>query len=97
MSIRTTIVTAIDSATRERDGLKRRVDAYFASASHILDQAEFEERSTEDETAIAEAERQGSAGLRRIAMIDAHIERLTDMLDYLDRQDDKDLVLMAQH
>jgi len=96
MSIRATIVAAIDSATRERDGLRQRVDAYFASASHILDQAEFEERPAEDETAIVEAERQGSAGLRRIAAIDAHLDRLNDMLAYLDRQDDRDLALMAQ-
>jgi len=96
MSIRATIVAAIDSATRERDGLRQRVDAYFASASHILDQAEFEERPAEDETAIVEAERQGSAGLRRIAAIDAHLDRLNDMLAYLDRQGDRDLALMAQ-
>jgi len=96
MSIRATIVAAIDSATRERDGLRQRVDAYFASASHILDQAEFEERPAADETAIVEAERQGSAGLRRIAAIDAHLDRLNDMLAYLDRQDDRDLALMAQ-
>src|SRR5689334_4369504 len=76
MTIRSSIVAAIDSAIRERDGLRRRVDNYFASASHILDQAGFEERSAHDEAAVVEAERQGSAGLERIAAIDAQIERL---------------------
>jgi hypothetical protein len=87
MTVRSSIVAAIDSASRERDGLKRRVDNYFASASHILDQADFEERSADDEAAVVEAERQGSAGLQRIAVIEAQIGRLNDMLAYFDDQD----------
>ena len=96
MSIRTAIAEAIESANRERDGLERRVDAYFASASHILDQGDFEQRSAEDEATIAEAERQGSAGLRRIAAIDAHLRRLQGLLTQVDGQDDMEFVLTAQ-
>ena len=87
MTVRSSIVAAIDSARRERAGLQTRVDNYFASASHILDQADFAGRSADDEASIVEAERQGSAGLRRIATIDAQIERLNDVLTYFDDQD----------
>lgn len=96
MTVRSSIVAAIESATRERDGLKRRVDNYFASASHILDQADFEERSADDEAAVVEAERQGIAGLQRIAVIEAQIQRLDDMLAYFDDQDAKN-VAVAVH
>jgi len=71
------------------------VDSYFASASHILDQADFNDRSADDEAAISHAERQGSAGLHRIAVIDAHISRLNDMLSYFDEQDVADLTAAA--
>lgn len=95
MTVRSSIVAAIDSAVRERDGLKRRVDDYFASASHILDQTDFNDRSADDEAAISRAERQGSAGLHRIAVIDAHISHLNDMLAYFDEQDVADLTVAA--
>ncbi len=87
MNVRAAVVAAIESATRERDGLKQRVDDYYAAASHILDQAEFGERSARDEQAIVEAERHGSAGLRRIAAINEQLKRLNSVLDFVDEQE----------
>jgi hypothetical protein len=84
LSVRVAIVGAIESATRERDGLQQRVEDYYASASHILDQADFEDRPAADEQAVREAERQGAAGLRRIAAIDAQLLHLNRLLDELD-------------
>jgi hypothetical protein len=86
LSVRAAIVAAIESATRERDGLQQRVDDYYASASHILDQASFEDRAEGDEQAVREAERHGAAGLARIAAIDAQLVRLNRLLDDLDEQ-----------
>lgn len=86
LSVRAAIVAAIESATRERDGLQQRVDDYYASASHILDQASFEDRAVADEQAVRDAEQHGAAGLRRIAAIDAQLLRLNRLLDDLDEQ-----------
>lgn len=87
LPVRAAIVAAMESANRERDGLHRRVDDYYASASHILDQASFEDRPVSDEQAVQEAERQGAAGLRRIAAIDAQLLHLNHLLDMLDGHD----------
>ena len=87
MTVRAAVVAAIESATSEREGLKQRVDDYYAAASHILDQAEFGERSARDEQAVVEAEQHGSAGLRRIAAINLQLKRLNSVLDLVDEQD----------
>lgn len=86
LSIRIAIADAITSATRERDGLKRRVEDYYAHASHILDQGGYETRSSADEQEVVEAERNGSAGLRRIAAIDAQLQELHTLLEQLDER-----------
>jgi hypothetical protein len=86
LSVRAAIVSAIESATRERDGLKQRVEDYYASASHILDQASFEDRPAADEEAVRTAEHHGAAGLARIAAIEAQLVRLNRLLDDLDDQ-----------
>ena len=92
MNVRAAVVAAIESATRERDGLKQRVDDYYAAAGHILDQAEFGERSARDEQAIVEAERHGGAGLRRIVAINEQLQRLNSVLDFVDEQDAGDVL-----
>lgn len=86
LTVRAAIAAAIESASRERDGLQQRVDDYYASASHILDQASFEDRSPNDEEAVRVAEQHGAAGLARIAAIDAQLVRLNRLLDDLDDQ-----------
>jgi hypothetical protein len=86
LTVRAAIVAAIESATRERDGLQQRVDDYYASASHILDQASFEDRPASDEKAVRDAEQQGAAGLKRISAINAQLGQLNRLLDDLDGQ-----------
>ncbi len=80
LQIRVAIAEAIAGATRERDGLQQRVDDYYAQASHILDQGGYESRSSAAEQEVVEAERQGSAGLRRIAAINAQLEQFHQLL-----------------
>lgn len=87
LNVRSAILAAIESAERERSGLKQRVDDYFASASHILDQGDYEQRSEEDEAVVVKAEQQGAAGLRRIADLNAQIVRLQNVLDFFDDED----------
>ena len=95
LTVRAAIVTAIESATRERDGLQHRVDDYYASASHILDQASFEDRSSTDEQAVRDAEQHGAAGLKRIAAINGQLLHLTRLLDDLDEQNATDAPNLA--
>jgi len=96
LTIRAAIVAAIEAATRERDGLRQRVEDYYASASHILDQGSFEQRSADDGRAVAEAERQGSAGLRRVAAIELQLQRLNALLSVFDQQEADRPKVMAQ-
>ncbi|HZY49083.1 MAG TPA: hypothetical protein VFE64_04830 [Devosia sp.] len=95
LTVRAAIVTAIESATRERDGLQQRVDDYYASASHILDQASFEDRSSTDEQAVRDAEQHGAAGLKRIAAINGQLLHLNRLLDDLDEQNATDAPNLA--
>jgi hypothetical protein len=87
LTVRAAIVAAIEGATSEQMGLRTRVEGYYAQASHILDQASFEERSSADEREIVEAERHGRAGLARIAAIEAQLRRLNEILEFFDAQD----------
>ena len=95
LTVRAAIVAAIESATRERDGLQQRVDDYYASASHILDQASFEDRPAGDEQAVRDAEQHGAAGLRRIATINGQLLHLNRLLDDLDEQSASDAPNLA--
>ena len=83
LAIRTAVLEAIEGATRERDGLRQRVDDYYAQASHLLDQSEYGKRSPKEEQAIVEAERYGALGLRRIEAINAQLQRFGSILDVL--------------
>lgn len=83
-AIRASVTGAIDSAARERAGLKQRVDDHFALASHILDNSDYEQRSQKQESEVLEAERQGQLGLNRLARIDAELERYRQLLILVD-------------
>lgn len=84
-NVRRAVSEAIAGATRERDGLRRRVDTHFAHASAVLDNAEsYELRSASEESDIAESERQGAAGLRRIADLEIQLEHYQKLLATLD-------------
>jgi hypothetical protein len=85
IAVRIAVVEAIDSARRERDGLKRRVDAYYAQASALLDDSpEYAERSSSEEGLISEAEQAAAAALQRIGMIDAQLEHFSGILHQID-------------
>ena len=73
----------------------QRVDDYYASASHILDQASFEDRSSTDEQAVRDAEQHGAAGLKRIAAINGQLLHLNRLLDDLDEQNATDAPNLA--
>jgi chromosome segregation ATPase len=86
MTVRRSIVAAIDDATRERQGLQQRLDVYHAQATNLLDNsADYAERASEDERSIREAEANGAAAANRISQIDIQIKRLGEMLAELDR------------
>jgi chromosome segregation ATPase len=92
MRVRRTIAAAMDDATRERQGLQQRLDAYHAQATSLLDNSgDYAERRSEDEQAIREAEANAATATSRIGQIDAQIARLGDMLTELDRALDGDL------
>jgi len=87
MTVRTSINEAIADATRERDGLKRRVDEYYTQAAFLLDDApDYAERSSEEEQEIAGAEHSAIAAQRRIEAIDRQIGQLSALLRLLDSQ-----------
>ena len=89
-AVRQALFGAIESAKRERDGLKRRVDTFYAQASALLDQSgEYGERSPKEEQAIAEAERTAAIARQRIEAVDAQIEQFASMLRVA-QQDDVD-------
>lgn len=83
-AIRASITEAIDNATRERSGLKRRVDDYYAVVSQIVDNSEYGQRSAKQEREASEAERQGRLGLTRIARLDAELDRYQQILAVVD-------------
>lgn len=85
MTVRRSIAAAIEGATRERDGLQRRVDVYYAQATSLLDNSpEFGERNEDDEEAIRQAEENAAAATRRIKQISEHIGQLDKMLSDVD-------------
>ena len=83
-TIRLAVTDAIESATKERAGLKRRVDDYYAVVSQIVDNSDYEERSARQEREASEAERQGRVGLTRLARLDAELERYQQILTVVD-------------
>lgn len=83
--VRSGLQAAIESARREKDGLQGRLDAYSIQVSSLLDEApEYGERSAEEEAAIVEAERNIGAVRRRLAQLDAQLEKLLGTLSQYD-------------
>jgi len=86
-SIVAAVRDAIASATRERDGLQRRVEDGQARTASLLDRApEYGQRRPAEEAAIREAERQLVAALGRVNQLDAHIADLEALLATLERR-----------
>jgi len=85
MTVRRSIISAIDSANRERQGLQQRVDVYYAQATNLLDNsAEYGARSDHEELAIQDAERSAAAASARIKQISEQIDQLNQMLATVD-------------
>lgn len=85
MTVRRSLLAAIDGAQREREGLQTRLDVYYAQATNLIDNSgEFGNRSPEDEGAIEEAERNAAAARLRIGQISEHMEQLKTVLATLD-------------
>ena len=83
-AIRAAVTGAIESATRERAGLKRRVDDYYAVVSQIVDSGDYGHRSEKLEREARDAELQGRLGLARLARIDAELDRYRRVLATVD-------------
>lgn len=76
-AVETSIAAAIAAAERERDGLKRRIDLHYDTASSLLDgSGEYGTRDVEDEQAIRQAEQRAGAGRRRLLQVDAEVAAL---------------------
>lgn len=85
MTVRRSIVAAMEGATSERQGLRQRLDVYYAQATSLIDNSgDYEMRSQEDENAILEAERNAAAATTRIGQLDAQLVKLGDMLAQAD-------------
>jgi chromosome segregation ATPase len=79
--VKRSVEEAITSAISERDGLRRRVDLYYAQAANLLDNtAEFGARSSDEEAAITLAERNAGEATQRVADVSAQIEDLQKVL-----------------
>ncbi len=83
--VRTAVAAALESASRERAGLQRRLDAYCMQAASLVDNSpDYPERSRRDEHAIAEAERQMARVRRRLVELEAQIGKLSAALAELE-------------
>ena len=84
-SVRRALINARDSAERERDGLKKRVDEWFSRAVAGLDNSEdYAHRSPEDRAQIDAAETNGKLAQNRLAEVEASIALFDDLLARLD-------------
>lgn len=85
MTVRRAIQGAIASATREHDGLRHRVDAYYAQAATVLDNSgDYAGRSGADEEIVRTAERNAATATARLHQVRAQIVHLSGLLAQLD-------------
>jgi hypothetical protein len=83
-SVEAALTTAITAAERERDGLKKRIDLHYNTASFILDSSgDYGAREAEDEDAILRAEMHAKAGRQRLDQVEEEIRALQGLLDQL--------------
>jgi chromosome segregation ATPase len=81
-SVRRAILVAIEDARREHDGLKRRVNIFYAKAGSLMaETGEYRERVPEDEAELRETERHIDAAQARLGVIEGEIRRLENLLD----------------
>lgn len=78
--VRSALEAALESATRERAGLQRRLDDYCTQIASLLDNSpDYSERSAREEEAIVVAERSVATARSRLEQLDTHIQSLSDI------------------
>ncbi|PXA98348.1 hypothetical protein DMC47_09020 [Nostoc sp. 3335mG] len=84
-TVRSAIAMALADARREREGLQQRIDMYFARAAIVMDTSgDYGSRADADEAVIRSAEQSANHARRRVAQLDAQIERFATMVAELD-------------
>ena len=84
-AVKQSVEQAIASTVSERDGLRRRVDLYYAQAASLLDNtAEFGARSNDDEASITLAERNASEATQRVGDVSRQVEQLQGVLSQVE-------------
>lgn len=84
-TVRNAILMALADARRERDGLKQRMSMYYAQAATMLDASDdYAWREKADEVVIRTAEQGAAAARRRVAALDAQIEKFGALILQLD-------------
>ncbi|MDV3249925.1 hypothetical protein DevBK_01135 [Devosia sp. BK] len=84
-TVRNAILMALADARRERDGLKQRMSMYYAQAATMLDASDdYARREKADEMVIRTAEQGAAAARRRVAALDAQIEKFGALILQLD-------------
>jgi hypothetical protein len=85
-TIRNAISMAITDARRERDGLSQRLNFYYAQATSLMDNSgDYGKRERVDEATIDNAGKNATSARRRLANLDAQIDRLEELLKQLDQ------------
>lgn len=79
-SVHASVLTAIEGAQKEREGLQRRIETYQMQAASLLDNTEYGRRSAAQEDELRTAEQQVVAGFARIKQLTAHIADLRELL-----------------
>ncbi|KRA97488.1 hypothetical protein ASD83_10160 [Devosia sp. Root685] len=84
-TVRNAILMALADARRERDGLKQRMSMYYAQAATMLDTSEeYGTRAAADEAVIRTAEQSASNARKRVAQLEAQMEKFSALIGQLD-------------
>ena len=84
-SVRDALLAARNSAEREREGLRVRIEEWYGRAVALMDSSgEYGSRSPEDESEISTASKEAAAAERRVREIAGTIALFDDMLAKLD-------------
>ena len=84
-TVRNAILMALADARREREGLTQRMGMYYAQAATMLDASEdYGTRAAADEAVIRSAEQSAASARRRVAGLDAQIEKFGALIAQLD-------------
>ncbi|WEK05808.1 MAG: hypothetical protein P0Y65_06005 [Candidatus Devosia phytovorans] len=84
-TVHNALAMALSDARRERDGLQKRIDMYYAKAASILESSgEYGSRDREDEAMIGSAEQNAANGRRRIVQLNLQIDKFNKLIADLD-------------